>query len=250
MKSGRILEMEGERVRVRELALQAAAKRMSEAARIFRAGLPLVEGETGEAFHFPRDAENQNMANDSVGTPPEEVTPVAAAPSVPLRGDNESIRLEAAGADAELLDARNPTDEHLHRRHNRSDGWPVDRSCDALHRRAVAAAEERIRNSQLEAVVPGDCLVRNPEEAESRIGEDDGGSYQARARARARIPQLSRLLSRPEKLQRTSDGSCINDSLTSANVERQMTEGSSFPPQSQLSIGAARYASFVFLLLF
>ncbi|CAM6091544.1 unnamed protein product [Calypogeia fissa] len=240
VQSRRTLEMEGERVRVRELALQAAAKRMSEAAKIFRAGLPLTEGETGEAFHFPRDGEHQDMESDALEKTP---SPQEAAPgiaSVPLPVDNGSIGLKTAGADAELLDASFPTDEHPVRR-NGPDGWPLDRSRNALHRQAVAAAEGRMRNSQLpQPNMLGGVFREDPEEAESRIGENEMESLPMRGRAR--IPESSRLLSRPEKLQRTSDGSPHINSPAAVDVERQMSGGSSRQRECPLSIGDASRA--------
>ena len=62
----RSLEVDGERVRHRELALLAAAKRMSEAAQIFRDGLPPDEGEAGGGFHTPSDlpAMSESARND------------------------------------------------------------------------------------------------------------------------------------------------------------------------------------------
>lgn len=51
----RTLEVDGERVRHRELALQAAAKRMTEAAQMFREGFLPDEGEPGGGFRSPSD---------------------------------------------------------------------------------------------------------------------------------------------------------------------------------------------------
>ncbi|XP_024398060.1 uncharacterized protein [Physcomitrium patens] len=51
----RSLEVDGERVRHRELALQAAAKRMTEAAQMFREGFIPDEGELGGYFSTPSD---------------------------------------------------------------------------------------------------------------------------------------------------------------------------------------------------
>lgn len=56
IREERSLEVDGERVRNRELALQAAAKRMTEACQIFREGLPPDEGESGGDFHTPFDS--------------------------------------------------------------------------------------------------------------------------------------------------------------------------------------------------
>jgi hypothetical protein len=51
----RALEVDGERVRHRELALQAAAKRMTEAAQMFREGFMPDDGEPGGGFRTPSD---------------------------------------------------------------------------------------------------------------------------------------------------------------------------------------------------
>jgi len=57
VREERSLEVDGERVRHRELALQAAAKRMSEAAQMFREGLMPDAGEAGGGFCTPSDVQ-------------------------------------------------------------------------------------------------------------------------------------------------------------------------------------------------
>ncbi|BBN18529.1 hypothetical protein MPTK1_8g03210 [Marchantia polymorpha subsp. ruderalis] len=224
------LDVDGERVRVRELALQAAAKRMSEAAKIFRDGLPLGEGETGGAFPFPVDGDNPYSFLSPIQngfSPPQQCA--RAAPADDLNLNN----LRSAGADAELLDASPPLKERSSAPPG-SDKLPHDRPLDALHRQTMAAAEARLRTSQCQPNLVGCSYEQEPEEAESRIGVEDSDSIPPRGRAR--VPLSSRLLSRPEKLQRTS-GSSPSSSPASCDVYKNSEElpGGSAKPHSQLA---------------
>ncbi|KAL3699425.1 hypothetical protein R1sor_017447 [Riccia sorocarpa] len=212
------LEMGGERVRVRELALQAAARRMSEAARIFREGIPLGEGETGGAFPFPNDGDQYSF----IVAPPQNAF-TALQPSA--RAEPEE--LIPAGADAERVDAS------AHAR-DRSSGIPGsdrgrDRPLDALHRQAVDAAEARLRSSHCQpAVLVDSPFEQELKETESRVGLDGRDSPQS---SRARVPPTSRLLSRPEKLQRRCDNPSNCNPVTGDGVTNaeEKTFGSGNP---------------------
>lgn len=63
-RNGGSLDLDGERVRLRDLAFQSAALRMSEAAQIFRGGLQPDVGEIGPAFEFPMCQDDDNDGVD------------------------------------------------------------------------------------------------------------------------------------------------------------------------------------------
>ncbi|KAJ7549996.1 hypothetical protein O6H91_07G077600 [Diphasiastrum complanatum] len=177
----RALEVTGNQVQMREHALQAAANRMKEAAQILREGLPPEKGEVEGVFQCPSNSENPYLDSDKV-----QVGKFPAIQSV-----EESLQT-----------GHYETDSRSKNKEKHISGLNQGPR-DFVHSQAMLAAEARLHAAQGQ---PETSIEKQLSYPQVQVN-DLWFSVQASEQSKVKIPASSRLLSRPEKMQKTVDDS-------------------------------------------
>eukprot|EP00246_Nothoceros_aenigmaticus_P011746 TRINITY_DN3330_c0_g1_i1.p1 TRINITY_DN3330_c0_g1~~TRINITY_DN3330_c0_g1_i1.p1 ORF type:complete len:433 (+),score=74.55 TRINITY_DN3330_c0_g1_i1:874-2172(+) len=210
-RNGGSLDLDGERVRMRDLAFQSAAMRMSEAAQIFRGGLQPDVGEIGPAFEFPacqgNDEEEDERGVDEGWTSIMDIDEPHTV-SVPV-GGGDSLYVASTGTSTE------------------DDNQSVDGPEFAAHSQRGITGNEHHK-----------CVTN--QQAAGFDADHAGCDIGQSAKYRGRIPSSSWCPDPPRKLQRTHPHDPGIGAVNMDETGGGLSGSAGWRLQSQLSFGGAR----------